>query len=211
MSFLSAVAAWFKRTFGRATPNPPTDYRRATKSELRKMGVSEKSERYIKKAAKRITKRTKSISSRAYKTAKLTAREKKPTTLITPEKASKKNKPKIRKLPVGEKMEATYPLPFGYEGWRAKAEKLISKLRAQYTSIDPRATGAFILVLNDGRGETLQTTFLKEINLDDVFPEMDADDEDDDDGSGEVVDRASKYISKISDIKSLYLQIRYAP
>ncbi|MDR3562367.1 MAG: hypothetical protein P4N59_13180 [Negativicutes bacterium] len=46
----------------------PEQYRKLTKSELSKIGLSERSERYVKRDLKRITKRTASISKRQYLT-----------------------------------------------------------------------------------------------------------------------------------------------
>ncbi len=44
----------------------PNDFRKLTKSELSKLGLGERSERYVSKDAKRVTTRTRTISKRQY-------------------------------------------------------------------------------------------------------------------------------------------------
>lgn len=124
MGILSAIGSWFKRTFGKSTASA-ADYRRLTKAELKKIGLSEKSERFVRSDIKRITKASRTVSKRAVQTAKLTEAygEK-----VTPEKLSK---PKISKLPKYNAEYHDYRMPTSPAAFDRRMKEILKKYAHQ--------------------------------------------------------------------------------
>ena len=179
MSILSSIGTWFKKVFGSATATPK-DYRRLSKAELTKLGLSPKSERFVRADIKRITKATKTVSKRAVQTARLNveaarttkhnpAARKEPR--LTPEKKAKLNRPKVRKLQTGDREEHIYAMPTDTHAALAARLKAIQKKYAYEHDTYAHPVIEYGDVKKPGKSDGVTGTLkrLSEMKADDFF------------------------------------------
>jgi hypothetical protein len=131
--------------------------RRLSGSELKKIGASIGSERYVKASIKRIRKSTKTISKRQYQKARRGG--------VTAEVYAKSRKPTVRvlKSTVGtEFQEASFNLPLNQAGF----DRRVREIRRLVLPRHPDADAAIVWEYKNGHAFTGALHFLSSIDWD---------------------------------------------
>lgn len=123
---------------GRRARIKPETLRKLTKPELSKLGLSEKSERYVNKSAKRITKRSRTISKRQYLNAQRGQ---------TIEAYAKARRPTERVLKVGGIVQRSFKMPLDPD----KFDKRLTQIKRTVLKDYPKAKGYFVFDYQDGQ------------------------------------------------------------
>lgn len=176
MGILSALQSYFKKIFG--TPNPkPEGYRKLKKAELAKLGLSEKSERYVRADLKKPNKKSKTFSKRAVQQARAGK---------TLEQRAEANRPKKRVLKTGA-VRTDIPMPLDPRKFQAKMVRIIREYGEDEIAY-------VLIVYASGRGVPTMVTTLGELDYDTVISESD-------------VDHKRYKTESLGKIASLYLRI----
>lgn len=116
----------------------PETLRKLTKPELSKLGLSEKSERYVRKSAKRITKRSPTVSKRAYLNAQRGQ---------TIEAYRKARAPTERVLKVGGIVQRSFKMPLEPD----KFDKRLAQIQKTVLKDHKNAKAYFVFDYQDGQ------------------------------------------------------------
>ena len=158
MSILSAIGAWFKKTFGRSTAKV-SEYRKATPAEKAKTKLADtKGPVYIKADAKRITKTSTVIPHRAMRRAKQGG--------MSNETYAEYRKPTSRELHNSDGNpydEVSYKMPLD----KAAFEKRLAQIQKKYPKREYVASMITQYHGSDTKG-TSRSRYLENIGWDEV-------------------------------------------